>query len=51
MENRRKAKSAVYYKKTKVDAVHEQVARGKAREAIAPYKAILKKYGYWFWDL
>ncbi|VDD81399.1 unnamed protein product [Mesocestoides corti] len=46
MEARRKAKAAVWFKKKKVAAVPDQVARGKAREAIAPYKAILKKYGY-----
>ncbi|KAL7058969.1 hypothetical protein AAHC03_013831 [Spirometra sp. Aus1] len=46
MEGRRKAKAAVWYKKKKVDAVPDQAARGQAKAAIAPYKAILKKYGY-----
>lgn len=46
MENRRKAKAAVWYKKKKVDSLPGQVAQGKAREAIATQKAILKKFGY-----
>nr|AFX72999.1 60S ribosomal protein L13a [Spirometra erinaceieuropaei] len=46
MEGRRKAKAAVWYKKKKVDAVPDQAARGQAKAAIAPYKAILRKYGY-----
>ncbi|VDL11679.1 unnamed protein product [Hymenolepis diminuta] len=46
MEARRKARAAVWHKKKNFDAIPDQVARGKAREALKPYKAILKKYGY-----
>ncbi|KAA0200857.1 Ribosomal protein L13a variant, partial [Fasciolopsis buskii] len=46
MENRRKAKAALWYKKQKLSKKPVEAARGRAREAIAPYQAILKQYGY-----
>ncbi|OON13989.1 ribosomal protein L13 [Opisthorchis viverrini] len=46
MENRRKAKSAVWYKKKRLAVKPVEAARSRAREAIAPYEAILKQYGY-----
>lgn len=46
MENRRKAKAAVWYKRQKLHQKSLELARGRAREAIAPYQAILKQYGY-----
>ncbi|KAL5108023.1 60S ribosomal protein L13a [Taenia crassiceps] len=46
MEARRKARAAVWFKKKKFDAIPDQVARGRARQAIGRYKTILKKYGY-----
>ncbi|CAH8870143.1 unnamed protein product [Trichobilharzia szidati] len=46
MENRRKAKAAVWYKKQKLITKPTEAARGRAKEAIAPYQAILKQYGY-----
>ncbi|VDK20424.1 unnamed protein product [Taenia asiatica] len=46
MEARRKARAAIWFKKKRFDAIPDQVARGRARQAIGRYKAILKKYGY-----
>ncbi|KAK4474819.1 hypothetical protein MN116_001936 [Schistosoma mekongi] len=46
METRRKAKAAVWYKRKKLLKKPSEVARGRAKEAIAPYQAILKQYGY-----
>ncbi|CAH8588632.1 unnamed protein product [Schistosoma turkestanicum] len=46
MENRRKAKAAVWYKRKKLLQKPSEAARGQAKEAIAPYQAILKQYGY-----
>ncbi|THD22758.1 Ribosomal protein rpl13a [Fasciola hepatica] len=46
MENRRKAKAAVWYKRQKLSKEPVEAARGRARNAIAPYQAILKQYGY-----
>ncbi|CAL8097249.1 unnamed protein product [Calicophoron daubneyi] len=46
MENRRKAKAAVWYKRKKAAKVPIEAARGRAKQAIAPYQAILKQYGY-----
>ncbi|KAF5400052.1 Large subunit ribosomal protein L13Ae [Paragonimus heterotremus] len=46
MENRRKAKAGVWYKKQKLTKKSSEALRTKARAAIAPYQAILKQYGY-----
>ncbi|VDQ05849.1 unnamed protein product [Trichobilharzia regenti] len=46
MENRRKAKAAVWYKRQKLMKKPTEAARGRAKKAIAPYQAILKQYGY-----
>ncbi|KAL5963586.1 60S ribosomal protein L13a [Taenia solium] len=46
MEARRKARAAIWFKKKRFDAIPDQVARGRARQAVGRYKAILKKYGY-----
>ncbi|VEL12757.1 unnamed protein product [Protopolystoma xenopodis] len=43
MENRRKAKAAVWYKKKKQARAPVEAAQGKAREAVKQYKLIMKK--------
>ncbi|KAL3312207.1 60S ribosomal protein L13A [Cichlidogyrus casuarinus] len=46
LENRRKAKSAIWYKKQRVVEHQKNVVKGKARDTISQYTKILNQFGY-----